>query len=97
MRVRSMFCVIPMGRLLLAAAAGGVLLATNAFAQSAREATPYLAIENEPPPKLIVDSDRGRLPRQHTCKSHIASCIFGLGWRLNSTTITLVQERKSNG
>jgi hypothetical protein len=55
MRMRSMFCVIPAGRLLLAAAAGGVLLATNAFAQSAREATPYLAIENEPPPKLIVD------------------------------------------
>ena len=49
-------CVIPMGA--LAAIAGGALLATNAFAQSAREvrgSTPYLAIENEPPPKLIVD------------------------------------------
>ena len=51
-------CVIPMGRLAFAAVAGGALLATNAFAQSAREvrgSTPYLAIENEPPPKLIVD------------------------------------------
>jgi hypothetical protein len=40
------------------AAAGGAVLATNAFAQSAREVrgpTPYLAIENEPPPKLIAD------------------------------------------
>ena len=51
-------CVIPMGRLAVAAVAGGALLATNAFAQSAREirgSTPYLAIENEPPPKLILD------------------------------------------
>jgi hypothetical protein len=51
-------CGIPMGWLVLAAAAGSALLATNAFAQSAREvrgSTPYLAIENEPPPKLILD------------------------------------------
>ena len=51
-------CVIPMGLLAFAAVAGGALLATNAFAQSAREvrgSTPYLAIENEPPPKLVVD------------------------------------------
>jgi Family of unknown function (DUF6130) len=42
----------------LAAAAAGVALATSAFAQSAREvrgASPYLAIENEPAPRLIVD------------------------------------------
>jgi len=42
----------------LAAVAAGTLLATSAFAQSAREisgASPYVAIENEPPPKLIVD------------------------------------------
>ena len=47
-----------LGQLAVAAVAGGALLATNAVAQSAREvrdATPYLAIENEPPPKLIVD------------------------------------------
>jgi hypothetical protein len=53
MRFKDDLCVIPMGRLLLAAAAGGVLLATNAVAQSAREvrgSTPYLAIENEPHP-----------------------------------------------
>jgi hypothetical protein len=57
MRLKDL-CVIPMGRLAFAAVAGGALLATNAFAQSAREvrgSTPYLAIENEPPPKLIVD------------------------------------------
>ena len=52
------FWVIPMGSLPLAAAAGGVLLVTNAVAQTASEvrgASPYVAIENEPPPKLIVD------------------------------------------
>jgi hypothetical protein len=56
--MRMRFCVIPIGRLLLAAAAGGVLLVTNAVAQTAREvrgASPYVAIENEPPPKLIAD------------------------------------------
>jgi len=43
---------------MLAAFAAGTVLATGAFAQTAREvrgATPYVAIENEPPPKLIVD------------------------------------------
>jgi hypothetical protein len=58
MRLKDDLCVIPMGRLLLAAAAGGALFAANAFAQSTREvrgASPYAAIENEPPPKLIVD------------------------------------------
>jgi len=42
----------------LAIAAAGTVLATSAFAQSAREirgASPYVAIENEPAPKLIVD------------------------------------------
>jgi len=42
----------------LAAVAAGTVLATNAFAQSTREvrgASPYIAIKNEPPPKLIVD------------------------------------------
>ena len=49
---------MPIGWLLLAAAAGGLLLATNAAAQSTREVrevSPYVAIENEAPPKLIVD------------------------------------------
>jgi Family of unknown function (DUF6130) len=42
----------------LAAVAAATVLATSAFAQSAKEirgATPYAAIENEPAPKLIVD------------------------------------------
>src|ERR671939_1050516 len=42
----------------LAAVAAGTVLATSAFAQSAREisgAAPYVAIEKEPAPKLIVD------------------------------------------
>jgi Family of unknown function (DUF6130) len=41
-----------------AAVAAGTVLTTSAFAQSAREirgASPYVAIENEPAPKLIVD------------------------------------------
>lgn len=43
---------------MLAAVAAGTVLGTNAFPQSAREirgASPYAAIQNEPPPKLILD------------------------------------------
>ncbi len=42
----------------LAAVAAGTMITTSAFAESAREirgASPYVAIENEPAPKLIVD------------------------------------------
>jgi hypothetical protein len=42
----------------LATVAAGSVLATSAFAQSARDvrgASPYVAVENEPPPNLIVD------------------------------------------
>jgi hypothetical protein len=42
----------------LAGVAAGTLLATSAFAQSAKEirgASPYVAIENETAPRLIVD------------------------------------------
>jgi hypothetical protein len=42
----------------LAAVAAGTVLATSAFAQSAREVrgpSPLVAIENEPAPKLMVD------------------------------------------
>ena len=42
----------------LAAVTAGTVLATSAFAQTAKEirgASPYIAIENEPAPKLIVD------------------------------------------
>ena len=41
-----------------AAVAAGPILVTTAFAQSAKEirgASPYVAVENEPAPKLIVD------------------------------------------
>ena len=43
----------------LAAIAAGTVLATSAFAQSARDirgGSPYIAIENEPAPKLILDA-----------------------------------------
>src|SRR5215204_2403940 len=43
----------------LAAVAAGTVLATSALAQTAREirgASPYIAITNEPAPKLIVDA-----------------------------------------
>lgn len=43
---------------ILAAVAAVTVLATSAFAQSAKEArgaTPYAEIKDEPPPKLIVD------------------------------------------
>jgi hypothetical protein len=42
----------------LGAATAGVLLATSAFAQSGREVrgpSPFVALENEPAPKLVVD------------------------------------------
>ena len=42
----------------LAAVAAGTVLVTGAYAQSAREIrgpSPYVAIENEPAPKLVVD------------------------------------------
>ena len=42
----------------VATVAAGSVLATSAFAQSARDirgGSPYIAIENEPAPKLIVD------------------------------------------
>ena len=44
--------------ILLAAIAVGVMLPADAIAQSAKEirgASPYVAVDNEPPPKLIVD------------------------------------------
>lgn len=43
---------------MLAAVAAGTALANTAFAQSAKEirgASPYVAVETEPAPKLIVD------------------------------------------
>lgn len=58
MRARSEKPPYSIGQLTVAAVTGGALLVTHAVAQSAQEAgaaTPYLAIKNEPPPKLIVD------------------------------------------
>jgi uncharacterized protein DUF6130 len=67
----------PLTRTLAAVAAAGTVLATSAFAQSAREirgASPYIAIENEPAPKLIVDPRSPRAwPR--------ASSGLSSGWR----------------
>jgi len=72
----------------LAAVAAGTLLATSAFAQSAsdvRGASPYVAIENEPAPKLIVDPPlpeglaRGVFWAQYRVENlHIAP-VFGAG------------------
>ncbi len=48
----------PLIRRLAAVVAAGTVLATSAFAQGAKEiagASPYVAVENEPAPKLIVD------------------------------------------
>jgi hypothetical protein len=45
-------------RTLAAVVTAGTVLTTSAFAQSAREiagASPYVTVENEPAPKLIVD------------------------------------------
>lgn len=58
MRARLKDHLVQMGQFAMAVVTVGLLLATNVFAQSAaevRDATPYLAIENEPPPKLIVE------------------------------------------
>ena len=54
--LRQLLSTAAMG--IVAIAVAGTMLATSAFAQSAREArgpTPYFAVENEPAPKLIVD------------------------------------------
>ena len=59
MRVPLKDHLIAMGQFAVAAVVGGALLAANAVAQSARDiraASPYVAIENEPPPKLVVDA-----------------------------------------
>jgi Family of unknown function (DUF6130) len=58
MRERLKHHFISMALLAVAAVASGAVVATDAVAQSVREvprASPYAAIENEPPPKLIVD------------------------------------------
>jgi Family of unknown function (DUF6130) len=72
----------------LAAVAAGTVLATSAFAQSAKDvrgASPYVAIENEPAPKLVVDPPlpeglaQGVFWAQYRVENvHIAQ-VFGAG------------------
>ncbi len=71
-----------------AALAAGSLLATGALAQSAgqiREASPYIAVENEPPPKLIVDPpkpeglERGAFWAQYRVENIRILPVFGAG------------------
>src|SRR5215207_1155664 len=78
---------------LAAAVAAGTVLATSAFAQSAREiagASPYISIENEPAPKLIVDPPRhdalaqGVFQAQYRVENVRIVSVFGAG-ALNSS------------
>jgi len=64
----------------------GTVLATSAFAQSAREVrgpTPYLPVENQPPPKLIVDQplksglERGLFWAQYRVENVRILPVFG--------------------
>ena len=72
----------------LAVVAAGTVLATSAFAQSARDvrgASPYIAIENEPAPKLIVDPPlpdqlaRGPIQIQYRVENLRIVPVFGAG------------------
>lgn len=72
----------------LAAVAAGTVLATSAFAQSAREVrgpSPFVAIENEPAPKLIVDPPlpdqlaRGIVQIQYRVENVHIVPVFGAG------------------
>jgi Family of unknown function (DUF6130) len=68
----------------IVAVAAGAVLTTNAFAQSAKEirgASPYIAIENEPAPKLIVDPP---LPEG------LAQGIFWVQYRVENVRIAPV-------
>ena len=72
----------------LATAAAATMLATSAFAQSAREiqgGSPYNAIENEPAPKLIVDPPlpdpltKGIFQAQYRVENLRIVPVFGAG------------------
>src|SRR3954462_10863829 len=72
----------------LSAVAAGTVLATSLFAQSASEirgASPYVAIENEPAPKLIVDPPRpaplaqGLFQAQYRVENVRIVPVFGAG------------------
>jgi len=67
--------------LLAVIGAAGTLLAAFAFGQSAKEirgATPYVEIENEPPPMLIVDPPLTNL---------LAQGIVWIQWRVENVRI----------
>ena len=69
---------------LVALAAAGTLVTAIAFAQSAKQsrgATPYLAIENEPPPRLIVDPPLPDL---------LAQGVVWIQWRAENVNIVPV-------
>lgn len=77
-------------------AAAGAMLATSAFAQSAREIrgpSPYNAIENEPEPKLVVDPPlpdqlaRGIVQIQYRVENVRIVPVFGAGARTVSPRI----------
>src|SRR5262245_17231359 len=64
--------------------AAGTLVAAIAYAQSAKEmrgATPYMEIENEPPPKLVVDPPLTNL---------LAQGIVWIQWRTENVRIVPV-------
>jgi hypothetical protein len=72
----------------LAVVAAGTMLATSAFAQSARDirgASPYVTIEKEPAPKLIVDPPipeglaRGVFWAQYRVENVRIVPVFGAG------------------
>jgi hypothetical protein len=72
----------------LVAVATGTVLTASAFAQSAREirgSSPYLAIENEPAAKLIVDPPlpdplaRGAIQIQYRVENVRILPVFGAG------------------
>ena len=94
----------------LAAAAAATMLATSAFAQSAREirgGSPYNAIENEPAPKLIVDPPlpdpltKGIFQAQYRVENLRIVQVFGAGARqvsvLSGRTSTTSPSRRSEG
>ena len=65
----------------LVAVTAATVLATATFAQTAREVrgpTPYLAIENEPAPKLIVDPP---------LTNQLAHGIVWIQWRVENVCI----------
>lgn len=72
----------------LVAVAASAMLATSAFAQSAKEvrgASPYVALEHEPEPKLIVDPPlpdqlaMGIVQIQYRVENVHIAAVFGAG------------------